>query len=94
VLIPSVSALTAAMSRASELSVFRLDDIGAHYAPTLRAWRERFVGELPAVRSLGFDDTFVRTWTLYLSFSEAAFAERDLSDVQIVFTKPLNRRLT
>ena len=53
------------------------------YAPTLRAWRERFVAQLPAVRALGFDEPFVRTWLLYLAFSEAAFAERTLGDHQL-----------
>ena len=33
------------------------------------AWRERFVAQLPAVRALGFDEPFIRTWLLYLMFS-------------------------
>ncbi len=57
-------------------------------APTTRRpcarWRERFVAQLPAVRALGFDDPFIRTWLLYLAFSEAAFAERTLGDHQLL----------
>ena len=41
--------------------------------------------QLPAVRALGFDEPFIRTWLLYLAFSEAAFAERTLGDHQLLF---------
>jgi cyclopropane-fatty-acyl-phospholipid synthase len=89
--IPSLSAITAAMAARSRLTVRHLEDIGPHYAPTLRAWRERFVANLERVRALGFDATFERTWTMYLCFSEAAFAERQLGDLQIVFAGAENR---
>ena len=48
---------------------------GADYARTLRAWRERFEANLSAVRALGFDEVFIRTWRLYLAYCEAGFAE-------------------
>lgn len=83
-LIPSLGAIRAACA---PLSLVRADDIGPHYAPTLRAWRERFVAALPSVRALGFDAPFVRTWLLYLAFSEAAFAERTLADHQLLFVR-------
>jgi cyclopropane-fatty-acyl-phospholipid synthase len=85
-LIPSLAAIRAASAPAG-LSLVRADDIGPHYAPTLRAWRERFVAALPQVRALGFDTPFVRTWMLYLAFSEAAFAERTLGDHQLLFQR-------
>jgi cyclopropane-fatty-acyl-phospholipid synthase len=84
--IPSLAAIRAA-SAPSGLTLARVDDIGPHYAPTLRAWRERFVAALPEVRALGFDTPFIRTWLLYLAFSEAAFAERTLGDHQLLFTR-------
>ena len=84
--IPSLAALRTALAR-SGLAITRADDIGPDYAPTLRSWRERFVAELPAVRALGFDEPFIRTWLLYLAFSEAAFAERTLGDHQIVLER-------
>ena len=84
--IPSLAAIDRA-ARAAGLAVARADDIGPSYAPTLRAWRERFVAALPDVRALGFDEPFVRTWSLYLAFSEAAFAERTLGDHQLVICR-------
>ena len=62
-------------------------DIGPSYAPTLRAWREAFVARLPAVRALGYDEPFIRTWLMYLAFSEAAFAERTLGDHQLLLRR-------
>jgi cyclopropane-fatty-acyl-phospholipid synthase len=82
--IPSLSAIRATCA---PLSLISADDIGPDYAPTLRAWRERFVAALPEIRALGFDVPFVRTWLLYLAFSEAAFAERTLADHQLLFTR-------
>ena len=61
-LLPSLTALATAMTRASGLVLYGLEDIGAHYAPTLRAWRERFLGNLEAVRALGYDTRFERMW--------------------------------
>jgi cyclopropane-fatty-acyl-phospholipid synthase len=83
-LIPSLAAIRAACA---PLSLVRTDDIGPCYAPTLAAWRERFVAALPDVRALGFDTPFIRTWLLYLAFSEAAFAERTLGDHQLLFVR-------
>ena len=84
--IPSLAALRTALAPTG-LAITRADDIGPDYAPTLRGWRERFLAKLPAVRALGFDEPFIRTWLLYLAFSEAAFAERTLGDHQIVLER-------
>jgi cyclopropane-fatty-acyl-phospholipid synthase len=81
--IPSLGAIRAA-AHAAGLAVERADDVGLDYPPTLAAWRARFAAAGDAVRALGFDDAFIRTWTLYLAFSEAAFAERTLAVHQLV----------
>ena len=49
------------------------EDFGAHYAETLRIWRERFGAQAARVASLGFDEVFNRMWTFYLCYSEAGF---------------------
>ncbi len=46
---------------------------GADYAETLRRGRERFLAQDGAVRTLGFDTAFMRTWEFYLAYCEAAF---------------------
>jgi cyclopropane-fatty-acyl-phospholipid synthase len=67
--------------------------MGTHYARTLHEWRARFLNNLDAVRQMGMDDRFIRTWDLYLAFCEAAFAERHISDVQLMLTRGYHDRL-
>ncbi len=66
----------------------RLDEIGPHYADTLKVWRERFFASLPEVRALGFDDCFVRIWDFYLASCEALFRTRAIRDMQLVLGRP------
>jgi cyclopropane-fatty-acyl-phospholipid synthase len=84
-MIPSVPFLERG-ARAAGLRVVAAGDIGPHYAPTLRAWRRRFAAALPQVRAM-FDEPFVRTWLLYLAFSEAAFEERTLHNHQLLLAR-------
>lgn len=90
--IPSVAAITDSVSRVTDMKLFNLEDIGPHYAPTLRMWRERFFANLAQVRKLGYPDSFVRLWEFYLCYCEGGFAERQLGDVQMLMTKPDCRR--
>ncbi|HSN01958.1 MAG TPA: cyclopropane-fatty-acyl-phospholipid synthase family protein [Acidimicrobiales bacterium] len=84
--LPSMTSLTAASTRA-HLRVVDVEDIGRHYAETLRRWRENFEHHLDDVRALGYDERFERLWTLYLTYCEAAFLERHVSDVQMVLAR-------
>jgi cyclopropane-fatty-acyl-phospholipid synthase len=86
--IPSVTAITNSVRRSTDMKVFHLEDIGPHYATTLRRWRENFHAHLPEVRRLGYPDTFVRMWEYYLCYCEGGFLERQLGDVQMLLTRP------
>lgn len=90
---PSVGAIVAAVAGRSRLLVHHLEDIGAHYAETLRRWRQAFLGSLPRVAELGYDERFVRLWDFYLAYCEGGFATRHLGDVQLVLTRAGNRAL-
>ncbi|WP_261521940.1 SAM-dependent methyltransferase [Burkholderia multivorans] len=50
--------------------------LGDDYARTLRTWRSSFDAHVDSVRAQRFDETFIRTWRLYLAYCEAGFAER------------------
>ena len=89
-LLPSLTAITNAATRSSELQIHGLEEIGVDYADTLKEWRLRFLGNLAAVRALGYDDRFVRIWEFYLASCEAAFRTRSLRDVQLVLTRSFN----
>ncbi len=86
--IPSVTALASAITAASDLKIFQLEDIGPHYARTLAQWRRNFFAHLPQVHALGYPDSFVRMWEFYLCYCEGGFEERQLGDVQMLLTKP------
>jgi cyclopropane-fatty-acyl-phospholipid synthase len=90
--IPSVTAITESVTRVTDMKLFNLEDIGPHYAPTLRLWRERFFAHINQVRALGYPDSFNRLWEFYLCYCEGGFAERQLGDVQMLLTKPDCRR--
>lgn len=86
--IPSVSAIADSVRNSTDMKVFHLEDIGPHYATTLRRWRDNFFARLPEVRRLGYPDTFVRMWDYYLCYCEGGFLERQIGDVQMLLTKP------
>ncbi|MET9039415.1 cyclopropane-fatty-acyl-phospholipid synthase family protein [Streptomyces mirabilis] len=86
-LLPSVEAVAETVRDHTRLSITRRDAYGAHYAETLRLWRERFTERADDVAALGFDETFRRMWTFYLAYSEAGFRSGYLDVQQYLFTK-------
>ncbi len=72
-LVPSVTAIENSLTEATRLRITAREDFGAHYAETLRIWRERFRARADEVAALGFDEVFNRMWNFYLCYSEAGF---------------------
>jgi cyclopropane-fatty-acyl-phospholipid synthase len=91
--IPSVNALLASKTRASDLALIQLEDFGASYALTLKAWRERFMAKLAQVRAQGFDERFIRMWEFYLAYCEGGFRERSIGVSHLLLAKPGHRRV-
>lgn len=85
--IPSVTALCTAAST-TELRLVQANEIGLHYAETLRRWRVAFGENTEQIRALGFGDEFMRLWEFYFCYCEGGFLEGAIGDVQIAFTKP------
>ncbi len=90
--VPSLGRIAECLKTRTDLRLFHLDDITPHYARTLAAWRRRFLDRREEVAALGFSDAFRRLWEFYFCYCEAGFAERTIGDVQLLLTKPLNRR--
>lgn len=89
----SLRGIQDALVRSTKMGPTHLEDIGMHYAHTLADWSRRFHAEVDRVRSLGFDEKFVRMWDYYLAYCEGAFRERYISAVQLVMTKAAAREL-
>jgi cyclopropane-fatty-acyl-phospholipid synthase len=84
--LPSLAAIERSL-RGTQLVVRSVEDIAQHYVRTLAEWRLRFVAHLDEVRSMGFDERFIRMWEYYLTISEAAFDTGVCQDFQIVLEK-------
>ncbi|MHC4513102.1 MAG: class I SAM-dependent methyltransferase [Planctomycetota bacterium] len=89
--IPSTTAILSAATESSDLRLVHLEEIGPHYATTLRCWREALIANADRARTLGYDDRFLRMWEYYLCYCEGGFAERFLGAGQFVFAKPGRR---
>lgn len=88
--VPSLSAILSAATDTA-FNPVHLEDIGIHYAQTLRCWRKAFDDRTGEVLAMGFDRRFIRLWRFYLCYCEAGFQERYLGDVQLLLRKPGNR---
>ncbi len=86
--IPSLGAMYAAKTRASDLQVIHQEDFGLSYAYTLRAWRRRFLMSLQEVRAQGFDERFIRLWEFYLAYCEGGFLERSIGVSHLLMQRP------
>jgi cyclopropane-fatty-acyl-phospholipid synthase len=89
---PSVHAVVNAMTAGSTLHLEHAENIGPHYATTLREWRRRFLQsvEEKKVQAAGFDDYFIRKWIYYFCYCEAGFASRTLGNMQMVLSRAGN----
>ena len=90
--IPSVTAMLNSITKATDMRLFNLEDIGPHYATTLARWRQNFFKHIDEIRALGYPETFIRMWDFYLCYCEGGFEERALGDVHLLLVKPENRR--
>lgn len=91
--LPSLEAIQESLRSSSTLMVHDVEEIGIHYARTLREWRSNFLGNLDRVRELGYPERFERVFAYYLYFCEAGFRARILRDMQIVLTRTMNDTL-
>ena len=83
----SVNEIQRSLARVTRMELIHQEEIGMHYALTLKEWRRRFLDHLPEVRQLGFDERFIRMWDYYLAYCEGAFLEGYIGDVQVVLGK-------
>jgi cyclopropane-fatty-acyl-phospholipid synthase len=85
-LLPSMTAIKQHIAEQTSLTIVDQLDFGAHYAETLRIWRERF-SEASLAAPTEYDDVFKRMWQLYLAHSEAGFRSRYLQVSQLLLRK-------
>lgn len=91
--LPSVSKILQTTQQATDLNLQHMEEFTEDYAKTLNLWHKAFMQKLDAVKALGFDETFIRMWQMYLNYCEAAFLTRNINLVQLVFTRQQNMAL-
>jgi len=92
-LLLSIHRVNEALRATGDLFLHDLKDLGLSYAETLKRWRIALNKNETAVRALKFDTRFIRKWNYYFSYCEAAFAMRNITVVQAVYTRPNNPTL-
>ncbi|PSK35080.1 hypothetical protein B9Z65_1663 [Elsinoe australis] len=98
--LPTVTQLTEAAREGSKATLIpeALENIGPHYAKTLRLWKEKFLENFDArikpallkehrVMSESDVQLFKRKWEYYYTYCEAGFLAKSLGDVIITFAR-------
>ncbi|MEV6398814.1 class I SAM-dependent methyltransferase [Streptomyces sp. NPDC051907] len=78
---PAAQEIAQLVASRTGLRIAARDSFGAHYAETVRLWREQFE-HVPA------DDRLRRTWGFYLACSEAGFRSGCVDVEQLLLTGP------
>ncbi len=91
--LPSLTVIANTLTSVTDMRIVHCEDIGPHYAKTLRHWRARFTAQKKAVRQMGYPKEFLRLWHYYLCYCEGAFTERATGTVQLLLARPGNRDL-
>jgi cyclopropane-fatty-acyl-phospholipid synthase len=85
--IPSRSVLRQAAAGAG-LALVQADEMGLHYAETLRRWRGNMHANRERIAALGMDERFQRMWEFYFCYCEGGFLEQVIGTAQMVFARP------
>ena len=86
-MLPTVTVLARTMTRVSSLQMHGLTEIGQHYGPTLRLWRERLLTSADTLQDRGYGPRLRRSWEYYLAICEAGFRSGHLRTMQLVVTR-------
>tara|TARA_B110000003_G_scaffold45779_5_gene43743 strand:- start:2425 stop:3729 length:1305 start_codon:yes stop_codon:yes gene_type:complete len=89
--LPSLTCIADVLTESTDIRIINVEDIGPHYATTLRHWRDRMYLKLDSIQKMGYSNQFIRMWHYYLCYCEGAFIERAIGDIQVTAIKPKNR---
>ena len=87
-MLPSLTAISHALTESTTFIVEDLENIGVHYARTLAEWRARFVADETLGTALRQGSPLHRKWFYYFCYCEAGFMERTIGNVQMLLARP------
>ncbi|MFT5930139.1 MAG: cyclopropane-fatty-acyl-phospholipid synthase [Oceanospirillaceae bacterium] len=85
--LPSISVICDLLKNNTNMYMKQLSDYRIDYAKTLSAWRASFLDNREAIKSLGFNDDFIRLWEYYFSYCEGGFRESAIGLAHIELIK-------
>lgn len=86
--IPSIGVLRQAMSRTSGLELTHSEELGPHYATTLKHWADNLHDNRERVLERGYPRELLRLWDFYLAYCEGGFIEHNIGLAQIEIRQP------
>lgn len=81
-MLPSPEKFVAATAK-SDLIVTNKFSFGQHYSLTMKHWLAAFEKNIEPIKSLGFDEKFIRIWRFYLTSCIASFQSERTNVMQI-----------
>ena len=87
-ILPSLTELSKAMTKDSMLHIDHIENIGIHYAETLRRWRTACERQSEKLEQMGYDQPFQRKWIYYLAYCEAGFQTEFINDLHMILKRP------
>lgn len=86
--IPSIGVLRQAMSRTTGLELTHFEELGPHYATTLKRWADNLHDNRERVLERGYPRELLRLWDFYLAYCEGGFIEHNIGLAQIEVRQP------
>ncbi len=84
--IPSATALLQAATTSSDFVLREYEDYTAHYARTMREWRDQIAPHKATVIAR-YGARFWRMWSYYLAYCEAGFEENYIGSAHLLFER-------
>lgn len=81
--IPSIGILRKAMTQSSDLELTHFEELGPHYAITLKHWADNLDDNRNRVVARGYPRELLRLWDFYLAYCEGGFIEHNIGLAQI-----------
>ena len=86
--IPSMGVMQNAMGQTSDLRISHHEELGPHYATTLRHWAQNLHDSQDRVLERGYPRELIRLWEFYLAYCAGGFIERNIGLAQFEVRRP------
>lgn len=68
--------------------MIEFEENGKHYDETLQRWKEEFRANTEKIKTLGYDEEFIRLWEYYFCYCQAGFRTGLIGNAQLTLDRP------